>query len=276
MTARLSLEHVTAWGLSPVEIADLAEELGCEVFSLFVETPTPETAEPTIVSDRALREALRSRLASGGPRLHTIECFAFVPETRVEDFVPALEVGAELGGRAASAIVFDPEPSRVIERFGAFAELARGFGVAANVEFLAQSSLPSLAAAVELTGAAGVPGTGVVVDSLHWTRSGGTVEQLQALDPAVIGWIQLCDGPVEMAVDKQLVYEGLYQRQIPGEGVFALHDFITALPPDRVIGVEVPLKNLGDQGIPIAERARRAVAGSRRVLAASGYGEPAD
>src|SRR6218665_3977176 len=90
MTARLSLEHVTAWGLSPVEIADLAEELGCEVFSLFVETPTPETAEPTIVSDRALREALRSRLASGGPRLHTIECFAFVPETRVEDFVPAL------------------------------------------------------------------------------------------------------------------------------------------------------------------------------------------
>jgi hypothetical protein len=69
-----------------------------------------------------------------------------------------------------------------------------------------------------------------------------------------------------MAPELQAVHEGFEQRMIPGEGSFALIDFIRALPPEKIVGVEVPLKNLAEAGIPVEERARRAIAGTRYVL----------
>jgi hypothetical protein len=46
----------------------------------------------------------------------------------------------------------------------------------------------------------------------------------------------------------------------------AVFGFIRALPPETIIGVGVPLKNLADAGVPVEERARRAIAGTRHVL----------
>jgi len=271
MAARLSLEHITAWGLPPPALIDLAADLDCEAVSLFVEAVNPESAGPSLVEDHTLRREVQARLRATGVRLHTLECFAFTPDTAVKRFAPALEAGAELGGKAATAIVFDPDRARTIDRVAAFAELALGFGIAVNVEFIARSELRSLADALALARAIGVPGPGIVVDALHWTRSGGTVAELAALDPALLGAVQLCDGPAEMAPDLQLFHEGFLQRMIPGEGAFALAAFVRALPPDRLIGVEVPLQDLADQGVPVEERARRAVAGARRVLGENGY-----
>jgi hypothetical protein len=58
---------------------------------------------------------------------------------------------------------------------------------------------------------------------------------------------------------------------IPGAGDFPIIDFLRALPRDRLIGVEVPLKDLADRGMPVAERARHAVAGARSTLQSAGY-----
>ncbi len=87
-----------------------------------------------------------------------------------------------------------------------------------------------------------------------------------ALAPSLLGTVQICDGPPSMAPELQAVHEGFEQRMIPGEGSFALIDFIRALPPEKIVGVEVPLKNLAEAGIPVEERARRAIAGTRYVL----------
>jgi len=271
MKPRLSLEHITAWGLPPDAFIGLAAALECEAVSLFLEAPVPESAGPPVATDAVLRREVKARLNDTGVRLHTIECFALAPETDVGAFAPALEAGADLGGVAATAIVFDPDRARTEDRLGQLADLAHGFGLGVNVEFIAQSPLPSLSQAVALVEKVSRPGLGIVVDSLHWTRSGGTVEELRALDPALVGWIQFCDGPREMPVELQLFHEGFLQRRIPGEGAFALADFLGALPPDRVIGVEVPLKDLADQGVPVEERARRAVQATRDMLKRQGY-----
>jgi len=271
MAPRLSLEQITAWGLPAPDLFDLACELGCEALSLFVESVNPESAGPPLVGDPALVRACRARSAATGVRAHTLECFALTPETRVEAFAPALAVGAELGGAAATAIVFDPDRARVTDNLGALAALAEGYGLATNLEFIALSAVRNLAEAKALVAAVGAPRRALVVDTLHWTRSGGTPEELAALDPALVGAVQLCDGPAEMPVEQQLFHEGFLQRIIPGEGAFAIDAFLRALPPGRLIGVEVPLQDLADQGVPVAERARRAVAGARRVLEEAGY-----
>lgn len=189
MPARLSLEHITAWGLPPPALVDLAASLDCEAISLFVEAPVPGSAGPALSSDPALRKDVRARLDDSGVRMHTVECFALNPDTDVGTYAPALAAGAELGAVAATAIVFDPDGARVTDRLGQLGELARSFDLDVNVEFIAMSELRSLGEAVALVQKTGLPGMAVVVDALHWTRSGGTADQLRSVDPALIGAI---------------------------------------------------------------------------------------
>ena len=268
---RLALEHITAWGLEPSAFVDLAAKLECEAISLFVEAPVPESVGPPFTTDAALRRDMRARLDGSGVRLQTIECFALAPDTDVAAFAPALAAGAEMGGLTATAIVFDPDRSRVVDNLGKLGALAASFGIAVNVEFITLSELRNIADAATLVGEVGTPGMGVVLDSLHWTRSGGTVADILAVPPALIGHVQFCDGPRSMPTDLQLFHEGFLQRMMPGEGDFALDDFVCALPSGRLVGVEVPLQDLADRGIPVEERARRAVEASRAFLEKVGY-----
>jgi sugar phosphate isomerase/epimerase len=272
MVSRLSLEQITAWDLPAPGLFDLARDLDCEAVSLFVEAVNPESAGPPFVEDPILVQECRARSAATGVRVHSLECFAMTPQTKVASFARALEIGEQLGGAAATAIVFDPDRARATDNLARFAALAESYGLAVNLEFIALSAVRNLAEATEMVKAIGAPRLGLVIDALHWTRSGGTVAALAALDARLVGAIQLCDGPAEMPCDLQLFHEGFLQRMIPGEGAFAIGDFLRALPPNRLIGIEVPLKDLADQGIAIAERARRAVAGARRVLQVAGYG----
>lgn len=268
---RLALEQITAWGLEPAALIDLAAGLDCEAISLFLEAPVPESAGPPFTTDAALRRDTRARLDGSGVRLQTIECFALAAETDVAAFAPALSAGAELGGSAATAIVFDADRARVVDRLGELGALAASFGIAVNAEFIAMSELRDLKDAVALVGEVGMPGMGVVVDSLHWTRSGGTAADIRAVPQELIGHVQLCDGPRAMPAELQLFHEGFLQRMIPGEGEFALGDFVCALPPGRLVGVEVPQQDLADRGVPVEERARRAVEASRAFLEKHGY-----
>ena len=272
MAPRLSLDHITAWGLETPALIALAARLECEALTLLIESPNAESAGPPFKTDAALRRDTRNRLRDNGIRLQAIECFTLTPDKDVQTFAPGLAAGAEMGGTAATAIIFDPDRARTVDRLGQLVALAASFDVTVNLEFIACSALPSLTEAVSLVRELDDPSVGIVVDSLHWTRSGGTAAELAALDPALLGHVQFCDGPAEMAPDRQLLHEGFRQRMIPGEGTFALADFVSALPPGQLIGVEVPLQDLADQGVPVEERARRAVEASRAFLVAQGYG----
>jgi sugar phosphate isomerase/epimerase len=273
MTPRLSLEQITAWGLPAPDLFDLAHDLECEAISMFVEAASPESAGPPFGEDSALVRECRARSAATGVRVHTLECFAMTPQTDVASFARALEIGVELGGAAATAIVFDPDRARATDNLARFTSLAESYDLTVNLEFIALSAVRNLAEATEMVRAIGSPRLRLAIDILHWTRSGGTVDGLAALDARLVGAVQLCDGPVSMPSELQLFHEGFLQRLIPGEGAFAIVDFLRALPPKRLIGVEVPLKDLADQGVSVAERARRAVAGARRMLRAADYGD---
>jgi sugar phosphate isomerase/epimerase len=119
--------------------------------------------------------------------------------------------------------------------------------------------------AVRFVTGSGEPNAGITVDVLHLMRTGGTPADLKAIDPKLIGYAQICDGPLVLDL-AQWNFEGFEQRQIPGEGEFPLADFIAALPSDVALGVEVPLKSQREAGITPAERARRAVDATRALL----------
>src|SRR6202011_5859268 len=96
---------------------------------------------------------------------------------------------------------------------------------------------------------------------------------ITALDPNVIGYVQLCDAPLKT---KHLAYmdEALYERMVPGTGELPLLDILAALPEGIVIGLEVPQRSLAEAGVGPHERVARCLEATRSLLARIRGGAP--
>ena len=136
----------------------------------------------------------------------------------------------------------------------------------ANVEFISMGKVRTLADAIAFVTDSGEPNVGITVDFLHLIRTGGSADDIRAMDPKLIGYVQACDGPLELPQD-QWNDEGFEQRRMPGEGEFPFAELIAAIPPGITIAAEIPHRELRQAGVNAAERARRAIEGTRRFLA---------
>ncbi|MDB5396063.1 MAG: sugar phosphate isomerase/epimerase [Rhodospirillales bacterium] len=260
---QLSLDHLTIFDVQPAELVRIAAELSIPYVSLW--TQLPLKAELPLVTQANRAETLRA-MRETGVRLGNMECFNLTAEAVVEDFRPAVALGAELGATSLVAInAWDPEPARTLDKFSNLCRTGAEYGLKVNVEFISMGKVRTLADAVQLVTDSGQRNAGITIDILHLTRTGSTPADISAIDPKLIGYAQICDGPAGLARE-EWNDEGFEQRQIPGEGEFPLVDFIAALPDDIILGVEVPLKSLREAGVGAAERARRAVAGTRAIV----------
>ena len=104
------------------------------------------------------------------------------------------------------------------------------------------------------------------IDPLHLVRSGASMETLRALDPARIGYVQICDG-VAAATTEEYLREAASDRLAPGEGVFPLADFLALAPSGRAVSMEIPAERRRAAGEPAEARVRAALAATRRFLA---------
>jgi sugar phosphate isomerase/epimerase len=259
----LSLDHLTIFDTSPPELVTIAANLGLPLVSLW--TQLPLKADLPLVTDANKAETL-ARMRDTGVKLGNMECFNLTPEVVAEDFRPAVALGAELGATSLVAInAWDPERNRALDNFARLCRIAAEYGMKANVEFISMGKVRTLADAIDFITDSGEPNVGVTIDLLHLIRTGGTAADIRAMDPALIGYVQICDGPAGLARE-EWNDEGFEQRQIPGEGEFPLADLIAAVPAGIVLGVEVPHRALREAGVSAAERARRAVEGTRRFL----------
>ena len=136
------------------------------------------------------------------------------------------------------------------------------------VEFMMFTSSPTLVDCIDVVRASGAANAVVLPDVLHLVRSGGTLEQLAATDPALIPYAQICGahggGP---APDPDAARaEGVRARLMPDEGDLPVRDFVAALPPSTIISVEAPLAGQADPADPQA-LAVAMIAAGRRVSA---------
>jgi sugar phosphate isomerase/epimerase len=167
------------------------------------------------------------------------------------------EAGHALGARTMTVAGADPEPGRFAENLARMAEDGRAFGITPTLEPISYqriNSLPSAAAAARAAGAQ------VVVDTLHFRRFGGTLQELAAVAD-LVPMLQLCDAPAERPGDREgLVHESRAARLAPGEGGLGLAEIVAALPATLPVSVEAPsphdVERLGALGW--ARRLRRA------------------
>jgi len=264
---RLALDHITAIDTTPAQLAQVARSVGCDGICLFMEPMDVLPLMPPfdIYGDRAARAATRTVMNDLGVALDLAYPFTLAGRTEIAGFATAMECAADLGAGLINALLYDRDPARRLDRFGAFCDMAAGFGLNVGVEFYPPSQVPSLACALELVGEIGRPGAvGVNVDLLHLMRSGGTIVELAAAPADYILYGQIADGPAQAPDDIEL--EASSERALCGEGVFDVAGFARALPARCPISIEIP-RNHAVGYEPTVERARRAVASVRAALA---------
>ncbi|WP_433241734.1 sugar phosphate isomerase/epimerase family protein [Streptosporangium sp. CA-135522] len=175
------------------------------------------------------------------------------------------------GCRRFNAMQFVPHPKdELVGRFAALCRRAAARQVTVALEFMPFSELRTLAQAWEVIAAAGEPNAGILLDSWHYHRSGGSPDLLTSIPADRIVSVQLNDALPEPDADPR--HEARHLRLLPGEGSIALTDLLALL---RDHGVRAPMSaevwSDALEALPPATAASRVFEATRRVLERAGW-----
>jgi sugar phosphate isomerase/epimerase len=208
-----------------------------------------------VVGNAALVRDIERALAHAGLAVFDIFSFYLQPDTKLEAFRPALELGAELGGKYVMTMGDDPDWPRLCENFARFCDLAGEFGLTAAVEFAVVRPLATLAQTQRLIAEAGRDNAVICIDPLHLARAGEGPDDIRRLDSRLVPYAQITDGELDTGV-----------RHLPGQGSLPLREMLAALPPGLPLSVEGPPAR---DGIAPAQWASEVLNAARQFLASS-------
>ena len=269
MTSRtpcLSLGWLTVKGAHPIEHIDAAAAGRFNAIGLRLVPPSPGDPLIQVVGDEALIRRIEHKLSSTGISVLDVETVWIGPDLDVPDLRPAMELAQRLGCRNLLTMGNDSDKGRLTETFARLCEEAGRFGLDVGMEFAIYTTVPTLRAACQLIGDANQANGKVLIDALHFARSGGTPDQIQELDPRCLAYCQLADarGPAPEGADA-LREEARGGRYLPGDGELPLAQLLDALPRGLPIGIEAPC--VANANLPVVERGRLAGEATHRFLA---------
>ncbi|MEV0618354.1 TIM barrel protein [Nonomuraea sp. NPDC050404] len=261
-----SLAHLTALSLTPPELVSAAADAGYRYVGLRMTRVTPHEPHHPLATDPALMRATKVRLAATGIEVLDIELARIPPEDDPANFLRFLEAGAELGARHVITQLPDPDFARKADRFARLCELARPLGLTVDLEFPSWTQTPDLTEAVRVLRAARQPNAGILIDLIHFARSGSSVAELRDLPPEWFRFAHVCDAPAEVpATQEGIIHAARFERLFPGEGGIDVHGILAALPPGIPYALEIPRATLVAQ-VGAKEHARLAITAARRHL----------
>jgi sugar phosphate isomerase/epimerase len=257
---RMSLAHLTVLDTTPPELVAVAAAAGFGTIGIRL-TATPSVGVPPYDMLREgpmMRETLR-RLADTGVEVLDTEFLRFEPAQPIGVPDGFLEASARLGARHVLVMSAEPEEARTIDRVGDLCERAAAFGLSVGLEFAIYTGVRTLAHAAHVVRQVGRPNLSILIDALHFSRSGGLPAHVADVDPALLRYAQICDAsPDRPAPDDApaLIREARTGRLLPGEGALPLADLVAALPASAPLAIEAPCRELAH--LPAVERAKRA------------------
>ena len=250
----LALAPTTLQDSPPLEYVEAALHAGYDALGLRLNR-SPGLPYFPILGDRRLIAELKARL-----ELPVLDLYSFYlqPQTKIEEFLSALELGAELGARYAVVMGDDADGNRQRDNFGRLCDAAARFGLTCVVEFAVIRPLANLPQTVELIREAGRSNAAVCLDPLNFVRAGGKPADLESLDPALFPYLQLTDGWVDPGTSPN-------RRRLPGEGQVPMREILAALPAGVPLSVEFPINIQASLGP--REWAKHVADACRRYLA---------
>jgi len=191
----LSLAHLSLLDATPPELVRAAGEAGFRSVGLRLhparpgEVPHPmHEGSPMLAETRALMSAL-------DVKVHDVEVVRLSAGFEARRFEPMLAVAASLGARWLVVNGDDDDHARAAAHLAALGEIAGAHGLSLGLEFMVYTAVPTLDAALRLVRETGRSNVHVLVDTLHFFRSGAAADHIARTPGIARGWAQFSDAP---------------------------------------------------------------------------------
>jgi sugar phosphate isomerase/epimerase len=258
------LHHLSALELPVDKLIAAAATGGATHVCLFTQQPADSGMLPIVIDDAQVLK-VRQQLDGAGLSVLGVTSFPILRSVDPADYESGLDRGAALGAICANARIGDLPLESAAEKFATFGRLCAARGILPCIEFTGFRKVDALAQSLAIISRAGCGA--LTLDPLHIARTATPWEQIEALGPHLIGYLQLCDGPLE-ASEEDYMAEAGRDRMLPGEGAFPLSRLLMIAPPAMPVSLEVPRQRLVKAGSSAFDVACDLVVRSRAWLEA--------
>lgn len=245
MARKFSLAYLTIPGICPQDQIRIAAEAGYDCVSLRT-IPMYLEGEPEYIMERdpQLFKETKACLEHYNMKLMDIELVRIREDLPLEDFEKAMEKGVELGATDVLSSIWSKDKAFYMDRMGKVCEMAKGYGLNVNLEFVTFAGVTNLAEAKEVQDTLKADNLKIMVDTLHAYRSYVKPEEIAALakaEPERFGFIHLCDGPAKIPAldDPEMIGVARGGRLYAGQGGAPIADMLRELK-DNPISIELP------------------------------------
>jgi len=277
MARKFSLAYLTIPGTNPMDQIKIAKESGYDFVSLrTIPMHLPGEPEFFLDKDPQLFEATKKALKEYDMPLMDIELARVRKDLDIEEYKPAFEKAAELGGTDVLGSIWDRDKAWYTDTAGKIADMAKEFGLCYNIEFLPWAGVRNLQEDISLIDNLARDNVFVMVDTLHAGRAGVTGQELARTPRKYFRFIHLCDGPagpdgdpvLDNIKDDLMLYTAREARFYPGEGVMDIAGMVKAMP-EIPLSIELPnLKEIEKRGV--AGHAKQCLDTAKAYFAANG------
>lgn len=270
-----SLAHLTVMGLPPPEMIYVAARAGYDYVSLRpIYMGLPGEPNYALAEKPQMLRETKAALAATGMRVHDIELARILKDAEPESYLPALEVGAELGARAVLSSIWTDDRADYVDKFARLCDLAKPLGLTVDLEAVPIASVTNLAGSLDLLRAVRRDNAGLMIDTHHFHRARDRAEELDAVPREWFHFAQICDATGEIPADREKMIHILRaERLYLGEGGIDIAGILGHIP--RVpYSIELPhvarAKEMG-----YAEHAFRCLESAKAYFAAHAEAVPA-
>jgi sugar phosphate isomerase/epimerase len=219
----------------------------------------------------ATTRAIRRQAQDAGVQLLDVEVAWIMPGAPDPWLGELVDIAAELGARNLLCVSSDPDTAATAAKFQTLVTRAQGTGVRVNLEFGIFTEVKTIHMARTVLEAVEGEAKALLVDTLHWARSGGTAEDLAAIPREWLSYCQPCDAPAEGPDPSNFdaIIDDAINRRLPlGQGGLPLAAMVDALPDHLPMAIEERSAALREAYPDLSERARACARTSRAWLEA--------
>lgn len=263
---KLSLAALTALELPPEELIACAEKTGFDCVGLRIIPSTPTEVDHELLTNKTRQKACLDLLRDSRVKVEDIEIFRILPNTNIQEFKAAFEVGQALGAKSALIAVDDPDIHRAIDNLERLAELTAQYHILPHVEFMPWLHTASLKDAVTLINQIRHPNISILIDAIHFERSHSQLHDWALYKGTKPRYVQLCDTPTVKVADKQeLLFQARSHRLAPGDGYIQnLREIMNLTDETTAISLEIP--DNSQPNLPTIERIQSIMAKTKAWL----------
>lgn len=217
----------------------------------------------------ATTRAIRRQAQDAGVEFLDCEVAWIMPGAPDPWLTELVHIAAELGAANLLCVSSDPDMAATTAKFQALVDAAKGTGVRVNLEFGIFTEVKTIHMARAVLEAVEGEAKALLVDTLHWARSGGTAEDLKAIPREWLSYCQPCDAPAEGpdVTNFDAIIDDAINRRMPlGQGGLPLAAMVDALPAHLPMAIEERSAALRDAFPDLTERARECARTSRAWL----------